>query len=1797
LPKRNINPIFIHVIFSKKSMLHQLQSTRKKLGKGLLLLCLGFSLQSTAGSIKGADEIYLNPNSNVPAYIHFSGNEQPRVEGFEQWLNLTFNLSVDYKLRFINSHKDEIGMEHFRYAQTYKGIPVNGSMLIVHSKNGMVESFNGDISSEILAASNPSINFSTALSKATAHIGAKSYKWESAEEEAHLKLEQSNPSATYYPQNELRYVKAGKGEFRLAYRLDIYANAPMSRNYVFVDALNGEILSVENRIHEANANGTAITAYSGSQPIITDFTGNTYRLRETGRGLGVETYDMRLAGTNYASAVDFTDADNTWNNVNTNKDQYAPDAHFGAEKTYDYFFLTHGRNSLNNAGMKLLSYIHYGTNYVNAFWDGTRMTYGDGNTTYSPLTTLDICGHEMTHGITEFSANLVYSYESGAMNEGFSDIFGTVVEYYANPATADWTVGEDIGVPFRSMSNPNLYNQPDTYLGTSWYTGTGDNGGVHYNSGVLNYWFYLVTNGGSGTNDINNAFNVAGIGMTKAAAIAYRTLTTYLTTNSQYANARTYSIIAAQDLYGVCSPEVTAVTNAWYAVGIGAASGNGFASISPAGPTTFCSGGNVTLNANTGAGITYQWNLNGSPIGSANAPTYVATQSGSYTVTTTSCSINTTSSPVVVTVNQAISQINQSGPITSCAGETVALTATTSPGYNIQWNLDGNPIPSATSSSYNATQNGNYSATISGVTSPAQVFNSTGATAIPDNNCTGASNNITVSGYGVNLVNPAGITISMNITHTYNGDLRIFLEAPNGDKLGLANGVGGAGDNFTNTVFSDAGATTIPATGAPYTGTYKPSSTLFTTCSITMNRGTFAVIGGGSINPNGVWKLRAFDQAGVDVGTINSWNITIPSYSSPSPNCGPVTSTPVQISFPTPTLWYADADADGFGNFNVSTSACLQPSGYVANFTDCNDNDNTVNTAQLYYVDWDLDGYGDVFAVNLCSSTAPVGYSTNNTDCDDNNANIHQSQQFYVDADGDGFGSTTVSIWCSLTAPVGFSNNNSDCNDNDNTVNTPQQYYVDADGDGFGSTTIAMLCSSTAPAGYSNNNTDCNDNDNSVNTPQQYYVDADGDGFGSATTAMLCSSTATAGYSNNNTDCNDGDASVNTPQQYYVDADGDGFGSTTTAMLCSSTATAGYSNNSNDCNDNNANANPSATEICGNNLDDNCDGNIDENCGPATQLRTVDCGRLTINLQSSIVADAVAGATQYEFQFKDASDASVVATRLQTSRTLAITNVSPALQWGTNYTVRVRPIIGTAVGTYGAPCTIGFLPDPNIFGIPSTQLVTSNCGKLNYLLASSITADVVIGATQYEFEFRNVSTNALVATKIQTNNFTTLSSVTPALQWGTQYNVRVRAYYGTIAGTYGNTCLIGLIPDPATSGVPNTQLSNASCNKTGLSLTGNITCVAVTGANQYEWEFTNPVGGALVALKTTSTSTCVISSVSPALQWGTQYNVRVRAFIAGTGGVFANTCLIGFIPDPATSGVPTTRLNSMTCGNLNLTPSSSIVALTVSGASQYEFEFSNPTTSAVVATKTTTSATCFLNSVSPALQWGTQYNVRVRAFIASTAGTFGNICLIGLVPDPAIFGVPATQIRTVDCGKLNFALNANTAANVVAGATQYEFEFSDPNTNAVVATKLQTSATLSLASVSPALQAGTTYNVRVRAYINAFQGAFGNICLIGFASGARFAEGEEGLNESIENVNLLEVYPNPYSSNATLLFSTLSNEAAMMNVFDMSGRLVEQKMIQTNTNVVFGENFERGVYIIQVNSTSGEQINTRLIKN
>lgn len=283
----------------------------------------------------------------------------------------------------------------------------------------------------------------------------------------------------------------------------------------------------------------------------------------------------------------------------------ALDVHWGMEKSYDYYLNVFNRNSYDGAGSIIKQYLNpptlqsqYGNspNQASAYPAPYNfMQYGLGDGIFmKPVVGLDIEGHEFTHMVVENNGNggLTYQGESGALNESFADIFGVCIEYYSD-VNADWLIGEDVMVsaPYlRSMFNPNGGQQPDTYNGQYWANTSNlsnDHGGVHTNSGVQNLWFYLLCQGGSGTNDINNSYSVTGIGLTQASAIAYRNLINYLGPNATYMDAYYGSLQATQDLYGNPSIQYTAVSQAWYAVGIGND------------PNNFCSG-TTNLTAPTG---------------------------------------------------------------------------------------------------------------------------------------------------------------------------------------------------------------------------------------------------------------------------------------------------------------------------------------------------------------------------------------------------------------------------------------------------------------------------------------------------------------------------------------------------------------------------------------------------------------------------------------------------------------------------------------------------------------------------------------------------------------------------------------------------------------------------------------------------------------------------------------------------------------------------------------------------------------------------------------------------------------------------------------------------------------------------------------------------------------------------------------------------------------------------------------------------------------------------------------------
>jgi hypothetical protein len=600
-----------------------------------------------------------------------------------------------------------------------------------------------------------------------------------------------------------------------------------------------------------------------------------------------------------------------------------------------------------------------------------------------------------------------------------------------------------------------------------------------------------------------------------------------------------------------------------------------------------------------------------------------------------------------------------------------------------------------------------------------------------------------------------------------------------------------------------------------------------------------------------------------------------------------------------------------------------------------------------------------------------------------------------------------------------------------------------------------------------------------------------------------------------------------------------------------------------------------------------------QSCAPATKISSAYCGRTNYHLTSSIVADLVSGATQYEFQFKDAADINVVATVLQTSRTLNLSNVNPSLQWNTNYVVRVRAFIGTQSGVFGTPCNIGFIQNPAITN-PTTQLRSTDCNKMNCLLTTSIQANQVPGASLYVFEFRDLNNN-LVATRSIANYFTTLSAVTPALSWNTIYNVRVRVNIGSWQGAFGNVCQIGILPDPATVPVPTTQLTNATCGNTSLGLNQSGTASSVSGATQYEFEFRNPATGNIVATHIQTSPNIIWMNVIPALQWGTQYQVRVRAYVGTRIAEWGNTCLIGFIQDPILTGIGNTSLVASSCSNQNLSQIGTISCTSVSGANQYEFEFRS-TGGVLYATRISSNTTCALSTLNPLLNWGTQYKVRVRAAISGIWGQFSTECTIGLVQDPAIFGVPNTQLRSQDCGRTNLSLSSSIIASSVTGASSYEFEFRESSNPLVTyANRIQASTTLNLSVISPALQAGTTYEVRVRAKIGNVWGNFGNACLISLASGSRYDSSNESDNSSEQSTAPLSIVPNP-SMDAFRFSNPNNGDPILFEIFDLSGKLIEVGNLSDGESLNLGHDYAPGVYILRAIHKSGDQENFRLIK-
>jgi len=468
--------------------------------------------------------------------------------------------------------RDADGSTHVRLDRTFHGLPVIGGDVVVHQGPGATwEGVSQTLAVPVKVPVRPKVGHIRAESAVTVKDRV-TRAIRNVRVEGAPRLVVDAIGAT--PRLAWEFTTAGR-----------YADGTPSRLLTYVDARTGAVVRREERIQTTDGEGTSL--YSGTVDLEVTPSGSSYQLKDPTRG-NTYTTDMKnrtdsifctLLGLGCSNGTVFSSTDTSFGDGSTSsRESAAVDAQYGTNVTWDYFQQVHGRAGIFGDGTGSFNRVHYGNKYVNAFWDGEKMTYGDGDgVSYGPLVSLDVAGHEMSHGITENTAGLTYSGESGGINEATSDIFGTMVEFHAANAEdpADYFIGEEFDLAehdgFRRMDNPSL----DGSSHSCWSTST-KNVDVHYSSGVGNHFFYLLAEG-SGQRTIGNRVHnsptcngstIDGIGRADAERIWFRALTVYMTSGTTYAQARTATLNAATDLFGAASTQRATVAAAWSAVNV-----------------------------------------------------------------------------------------------------------------------------------------------------------------------------------------------------------------------------------------------------------------------------------------------------------------------------------------------------------------------------------------------------------------------------------------------------------------------------------------------------------------------------------------------------------------------------------------------------------------------------------------------------------------------------------------------------------------------------------------------------------------------------------------------------------------------------------------------------------------------------------------------------------------------------------------------------------------------------------------------------------------------------------------------------------------------------------------------------------------------------------------------------------------------------------------------------------------------------------------------------------------------------
>lgn len=501
-------------------------------------------------------QVHWNEQQGIPKFIQgVTTDEQVQskkdVLGFVDKNKPLFNLT-DSRFNINQIIEDEAGNMHYKMKQVVDGIEVYGKELIVHTEpDGTVYAINGDVSPGIDTA-----QWSTVPTMDADSILKIAEKFVSKGEEI----------AYLTPPTTDLYLYEFEKDWYVAYLVNLQFTSPFLANYnVFVDAEYGNVINSYNRLTDVAAVGSGVGVHGDTKSLDLDYTNGRYELVNTTHSTTMKTYTMN---NNVNSPRPGDIVYDTDTNFNASSQGPAVDAHANIEIVYEYYLNEHNRNSYDNQGTTIVSSVnYYDAKYKknNAFWTGTQMLYGDGDgQQFSPFSAaLDVVAHEFTHAVTQETCNLEYQFQSGAINESMSDVFGAIIEDKENGEW--WLIGEDCYTPgtagdaLRDMKNPEALDYPghmDDYQNLPITT---DNGGVHINSSIPNKAFYYIA---------------SDIGFNKSGKIYYKALSQYLTSQSNFMDLRTALLQSATDLYGANSSEYQSVNTGFSNVGLGTTTSN-----------------------------------------------------------------------------------------------------------------------------------------------------------------------------------------------------------------------------------------------------------------------------------------------------------------------------------------------------------------------------------------------------------------------------------------------------------------------------------------------------------------------------------------------------------------------------------------------------------------------------------------------------------------------------------------------------------------------------------------------------------------------------------------------------------------------------------------------------------------------------------------------------------------------------------------------------------------------------------------------------------------------------------------------------------------------------------------------------------------------------------------------------------------------------------------------------------------------------------------------------------------------